>query len=74
MILEQADLLGIVEKGGDTHTCLDRRRSLSMNLVCVFDDPIDQPGAETTVEVVVQPVPGEQVSDNNSATYTVVFG
>jgi hypothetical protein len=33
-----------------------------------------QPGAETTVEVVVQPVPGEQVSDNNSATYTVVFG
>ncbi len=32
-----------------------------------------QPGAETTIEVVVQPVPGEQVSDNNSATYTVIF-
>ena len=33
-----------------------------------------QPGADTTIEVVVRPVPGEQVSDNNSATYTVVFG
>lgn len=33
-----------------------------------------QPGADTTIEVVVSPVPGEQVSDNNSATYTVVFG
>ncbi len=32
-----------------------------------------QPGAETTIEVVVSPVPGEQVSDNNSATYSVVF-
>jgi hypothetical protein len=33
-----------------------------------------QPGAETTIEVNVVPVPGEQLSDNNSATYTVVFG
>jgi CARDB len=33
-----------------------------------------QPGTETTIEVVVQPVPGEQVSDNNTATYPVVFG
>lgn len=33
-----------------------------------------QPGAETTIEVNVVPVPGEQLSDNNSAIYTVVFG
>jgi hypothetical protein len=33
-----------------------------------------QPGTDTSVEVVVQPVPGEQVTDNNEATYTVVFG
>jgi CARDB protein len=33
-----------------------------------------QPGTDTNVEVVVQPVPGEQVTDNNQATYTVVFG
>ena len=32
------------------------------------------PGADTTVEVVVTPVPGEQLTDNNTATYTVVFG
>ena len=32
------------------------------------------PGTTTQIEVVVQPVPGEQVSDNNTATYSVVFG
>jgi hypothetical protein len=31
-------------------------------------------GTDVTLEVVVQPVPGEQVADNNQATYTVVFG
>jgi hypothetical protein len=32
------------------------------------------PGTDTTVQVVVNPVPGEQLTDNNQATYTVVFG
>jgi hypothetical protein len=32
------------------------------------------PGSDTTLQVVVQPVPGEQVADNNQATYTIVFG
>ena len=32
------------------------------------------PGTDTTVEVAVRPVPGEQLTDNNTATYTVVFG
>ena len=32
------------------------------------------PGTDTTVEVVVSPVPGEQLTDNNTSTYTVVFG
>ncbi len=32
------------------------------------------PGADSTVEVAVRPVPGEQLTDNNTATYTVVFG
>jgi CARDB len=31
-------------------------------------------GTDVTLEVVVSPVPGEQVADNNQATYTVVFG
>jgi hypothetical protein len=31
------------------------------------------PGTDATLEVVVQPVPGEQVTTNNTATYTVVF-
>ncbi|MEX2447523.1 MAG: CARDB domain-containing protein [Solirubrobacterales bacterium] len=31
------------------------------------------PKGEVTLEVVVEPVPGEQVSENNEATYTVVF-
>ncbi len=32
------------------------------------------PGTPTQVEVVVNPVPSEQLTDNNSSTYTVVFG
>jgi CARDB protein len=32
------------------------------------------PGTPTQVEVVVEPVPNEQLTDNNSSTYTVVFG
>jgi hypothetical protein len=31
------------------------------------------PKGEVTIEVVAEPVPGEQVSDNNEATYSVVF-
>jgi hypothetical protein len=31
------------------------------------------PGTNTTVEVAVTPVPGEQLTDNNTSTYTVVF-
>jgi len=31
------------------------------------------PGSDVTLDVVVQPVLGEQVADNNQATYTLVF-
>jgi hypothetical protein len=31
------------------------------------------PKGEVTLEVVAEPVPGEQVSENNEATYTVIF-
>ena len=31
------------------------------------------PGTNTTLQVVVNPVPGEQLTDNNTSTYTVVF-
>jgi hypothetical protein len=32
------------------------------------------PGADTTLQVVVNPVAGEQITTNNQSTYTVVFG
>jgi hypothetical protein len=35
---------------------------------------LPQPGTEAQLEVVVQPVEGEAVTDNNTATYTVIFG
>jgi hypothetical protein len=35
---------------------------------------LPQPGTEATIDVLIQPVPGEQVSDNNEASYSVVFG
>jgi hypothetical protein len=31
-------------------------------------------GTDVTLEVVVQPVPNEQLTDNNQSSYTVVFG
>jgi hypothetical protein len=31
-------------------------------------------GSDSTLEVVIQPVPGEQLTENNQSTYTVVFG
>ena len=37
-------------------------------------DTLPQPGTEVQLNVLVQPVPGEQVSDNNEASYTVIFG
>jgi hypothetical protein len=36
--------------------------------------PLPQPGAEITIEVLVDPVPGESVTDNNQSSYQVVFG
>lgn len=35
--------------------------------------PLPQPGAEVTVEVLVQPVTGEADSSNNESSYTVIF-
>jgi hypothetical protein len=34
---------------------------------------VSTPKGEATIEVKVQPVPGEQLTSNNEATYTVVF-
>jgi hypothetical protein len=35
--------------------------------------PVPPSGEQTTVEVNVEPVPGETLTDNNSSTYTVTF-
>lgn len=35
---------------------------------------LPQPGTEIQVDVLVQPVPGEELTDNNEASYTVIFG
>lgn len=35
--------------------------------------PVPPSGEQTTVEVSVEPVPGETLTDNNSSTYTVTF-
>jgi hypothetical protein len=36
--------------------------------------PLPQPGTEVTIEVLVAPVAGESVTDNNQSTYQVTFG
>jgi CARDB len=37
-------------------------------------NPLPQPGSEVTVSVVIDPVNGESVTENNQSTYNVVFG
>lgn len=37
-------------------------------------NPLPQPGAEVTVDVVVDPVTGESITDNNQSSYQVIFG
>ena len=37
-------------------------------------EPAPDPGQQLTLEVTVQPVPGEQIADNNRSTYQVTFG
>jgi hypothetical protein len=36
-------------------------------------DPDPDPGQQLTLEVTVQPVPGEQIADNNRSSYQVTF-
>lgn len=37
-------------------------------------NPLPQPGSEVTVEVLVDPVAGESITENNQASYSVIFG
>ena len=37
-------------------------------------DTLPQPGTEVQLDVFVQPVSGESVTDNNESSYTVLFG
>jgi hypothetical protein len=37
-------------------------------------DTLPQPGTEVQLDVFVQPVAGESVTDNNESSYTIVFG
>ena len=46
----------------------------STETVNIALDTLPQPGSEATLDVLIQPVPGEQVSDNNEASYTIIFG
>ena len=36
-------------------------------------EPAPDPGQQLTLEVTVQPVPGEQIANNNRSTYQVTF-
>jgi hypothetical protein len=60
--------------GGTLHGTIPSLSAGSAGTVKIPLTTKPQPGSETQVQVVVQPVPGEQVADNNQASYTVVFG
>lgn len=37
-------------------------------------NPLPQPGSEVSIDVVVEPVAGESVAENNQSSFTAVFG
>jgi hypothetical protein len=53
---------------------LPKLQAGSSEIVNIPIDTLPQPGSEVQLDVLVQPVAGESVTDNNEASYTVIFG
>ena len=60
--------------GTDFNTTLDSLGPGETGTAKVTLNPLPQPGTEVTVDVVVAPVSGESITDNNQSSYQVVFG
>ena len=66
--------VSITLNGEELRATIDELAAGEADTVKVPITTLPQPGTETTLSVVVQPVEGESVTDNNQASYTVVFG
>jgi hypothetical protein len=76
---EETDIsVTVAISGGDSPIDLDRPISRigpgETGTVTIPISPRPPSGRELTLNVEVAPVPGEQVQDNNRASYTVTFG
>jgi hypothetical protein len=66
--------VAITFNGGNLHGTIPSLSAGSASTVKIPLTTKPQPGSDVQVQVIVHPVVGEQVTDNNQATYTVVFG
>jgi hypothetical protein len=72
---EESDIPVTVEIDGSEvgEATIDTIQAGETQAVTVPLDPAPEAGETVTLEVFVEPVPGEQVSDNNEASYEVTF-
>lgn len=64
----------VTMEGAELETTIESLAPGETGTAKVTLNPLPQPGSEVTLEVVVEPVPGEADSSNNESSYTVVFG
>jgi hypothetical protein len=76
---EEADIGVSFELTGGTQTIsgdatIPRIAAGAIQTATIPIEPAPDPGQQLTLEVTVQPVPGEQIASNNRSTYQVTFG
>jgi hypothetical protein len=72
---EETDVLvSVTVNGEETEQTIPTLGNGATETVNLQLTTLPQPGTETTVDVFVQPVSGESVTENNEASYTVIFG
>jgi hypothetical protein len=76
---EEADIAVTFELTGGSQTisgegAIPRIAAGAIQTASIPIEPAPDPGQQLTLEVTVQPVPGEQIASNNSSTYQVTFG
>jgi hypothetical protein len=76
---EEADITVSFELTGGGQTIsgdgtIQRIAAGAVQTATIPIEPAPDPGQQLTLEVTVQPVPGEQISSNNTSTYQVTFG
>ncbi len=72
--VESGVVVSVTVNGEEMEQTVPRLQPGATETVNLQLTTLPQPGTEVTIDVLVEPVPGERVSENNEASYTVIFG